>query len=173
MKAIQTKYKGYKFRSRTEARFAVFFDALGIEWEYELEGFVLDNGEWYLPDFYLPKFDCGMWVEVKATPFTEEEKLKCRLLCTGTKKSVWLAAPRPDFICYEVYYWSDEVGIMEGDGIPNADQAEFENRMFAMSAYGETGGMINMEYRNLLGNKLPFAVLEARQATFEHKNKKL
>jgi hypothetical protein len=91
------------------------------------------------------------------------------LLCVGTKTSVWLATPRPDFICYEVYYYDEQYGYMEGDGIPNADQAEFENRMFAMSAYGETGGMIGMQYRELLGNKLPFAVLEARQARFEHK----
>ena len=29
--AIETKYKGYRFRSRLEARWAVFFDALGIK----------------------------------------------------------------------------------------------------------------------------------------------
>lgn len=39
IKAIQTRYKGYNFRSRLEARWAVFFDALGIKWEYEPEGF--------------------------------------------------------------------------------------------------------------------------------------
>lgn len=30
MKAIETRYKGYRFRSRLEARWAVFFDALGL-----------------------------------------------------------------------------------------------------------------------------------------------
>lgn len=40
-KAIQTVYKGYKFRSRLEARWAVFFDALGITWQYEKEGYEL------------------------------------------------------------------------------------------------------------------------------------
>jgi hypothetical protein len=43
IKAIETRYKGYRFRSRLEARWAVFFDALGVEWEYEKEGF--DLGE--------------------------------------------------------------------------------------------------------------------------------
>ncbi len=38
-KAIETLYKGYRFRSRLEARWAVFFDALGLKWEYEKEGF--------------------------------------------------------------------------------------------------------------------------------------
>jgi hypothetical protein len=70
IKAIETRYKGYRFRSRLEARWAVFFDALGIEWEYEFEGFVLPNGTSYLPDFYLP--DLGIWVEVK--PFDDFRK---------------------------------------------------------------------------------------------------
>ena len=30
IKAIETYYKGYRFRSRLEARWAVFFDAAGI-----------------------------------------------------------------------------------------------------------------------------------------------
>jgi hypothetical protein len=66
MKAIETIYKGYRFRSRLEARWAVFFDALDIKWEYEKEGYEKnDNGVIcsYLPDFYLPEF--GMHVEVK------------------------------------------------------------------------------------------------------------
>jgi len=46
LKAIDTKYKGYKFRSRLEARWAVYFDAIGLEWEYEKEGFEFgENGE--------------------------------------------------------------------------------------------------------------------------------
>ena len=36
MKPIETEYKGYRFRSRLEARWAVFFDALNIKWEYVL-----------------------------------------------------------------------------------------------------------------------------------------
>lgn len=65
IKAIDTRYKGYYFRSRLEARWAVFFDALGLEYQYEPEGFELDNGEWYLPDFFLPHFNS--WVEIKPT----------------------------------------------------------------------------------------------------------
>lgn len=49
-RAIETRYKGYRFRSRLEARWAVFFDALGLKWEYEPEGFELPSGR-YLPDF--------------------------------------------------------------------------------------------------------------------------
>ena len=44
LKAIETEYKGYRFRSRLEARWAVFFDACGVSWEYEPEGYDLGNG---------------------------------------------------------------------------------------------------------------------------------
>lgn len=62
IKAIDTEYNGMLFRSRLEARWAVFFDAAGIKYEYEPEGFEHD-GVRYLPDFYLPEFD--MYAEVK------------------------------------------------------------------------------------------------------------
>ena len=69
--AIQTEYKGYKFRSRLEARWAIFFDTLGIEWIYEPEGFRLSDGSLYLPDFYLP--ESNTWVEVKGVLTIEDE----------------------------------------------------------------------------------------------------
>jgi hypothetical protein len=74
IKAIETTYKGYRFRSRLEARWAVFFDTLGIPWKYENEGYEKEvdtvdgiKNLRYLPDFFLP---CrwgkgGMFVEVK------------------------------------------------------------------------------------------------------------
>jgi hypothetical protein len=64
IKAIETSYKGYRFRSRLEARWAVFFDALDIEFQYEPEGFEKD-GQRYLPDFYIPQ--SKVWVEVKGS----------------------------------------------------------------------------------------------------------
>lgn len=81
IKAIETRYKGYRFRSRLEARWAVIFDAAGIEWRYEDEGYDL-GGElgWYLPDFYLPGLDT--FVEVKPTPkYDEEVDKKLLALC--------------------------------------------------------------------------------------------
>lgn len=63
IKAIETSYKGYRFRSRLEARWAVFFDALGIRWEYEKEGYDLGDTGYYLPDFWLPDYD--EFVEIK------------------------------------------------------------------------------------------------------------
>lgn len=65
MKPIETKYKGYKFRSRLEARWAVFFDSLNVKWEYESKYFDLDDLGYYLPDFYLSDYE--MFVEIKPT----------------------------------------------------------------------------------------------------------
>jgi hypothetical protein len=71
IKAIETFYRGYKFRSRLEARWAVFFDTAGIKWEYEKEGYDLGEEGYYLPDFWLPEVTsrwsdtAGVFVEIK------------------------------------------------------------------------------------------------------------
>lgn len=70
--AIETRYAGSRFRSRLEARWAVFFDALEIRWLYEPEGYRLSDGSCYLPDFYLP--DLGTWVEVKGSDDTLDSR---------------------------------------------------------------------------------------------------
>lgn len=77
IQAIETRHAGCRFRSRLEARWAVFFDAANIAWQYEPQGFELP---WrlnrtppreesdvirYLPDFWLP--DLGLWAEVKGS----------------------------------------------------------------------------------------------------------
>ena len=76
IKPIETEYKGYRFRSRLEARWAVFFDSLGMKWQYEQEGFDID-GVWYLPDFYL--VDSASFFEVKGV-MTEKDTLKIMAL---------------------------------------------------------------------------------------------
>ncbi len=80
IKAIETRYNGYRFRSRIEARWAVFFDALGIKYEYEREGFDMGDAGWYLPDFWLPEL--GLWTEIKGSSPNDEERRKARALAT-------------------------------------------------------------------------------------------
>lgn len=63
IKAIETRYAGCRFRSRLEARWAVFLDALSIPWEYEPQGFELPVNGRYLPDFWLPVAEA--WMEIK------------------------------------------------------------------------------------------------------------
>lgn len=65
--AIETTYRGYRFRSRLEARWAVFFDHMGLKWKYEHQGYpVGESGHPYLPDFWLPEL--FSWAEVKGDP---------------------------------------------------------------------------------------------------------
>lgn len=89
IKAIETEYNGYRFRSRLEARWAVFFDAARIAYEYEPEGFELIDGTKYLPDFYLPGFE--LYVEIKPTGVRDKIKEwedKCRNFRSSTGKAI-------------------------------------------------------------------------------------
>lgn len=96
LKPIETCYDGYKFRSRLEARWAVFFNALDIKYEYEPEGYDLGNGLYYLPDFWLPEQDC--WVEVKGAAPTPKEFAKALKLTILSGKPVFIAeGPIPSF----------------------------------------------------------------------------
>ena len=101
MQAIQTEYNGYKFRSRLEARWAVFFDMLKVRYQYEPQGYVLADGKKYLPDFYLNDFDT--YVEIKSDPMmlTDYDKLKINGFADLAKSNdkgyvVLFDVPRPE-----------------------------------------------------------------------------
>ncbi|ALL15432.1 hypothetical protein [Caulobacter henricii] len=103
MKAIETIWKGYRFRSRTEALWAVFLEALGVQFDYEPEGLLLTSGP-YLPDFRLRDFKLPAWVdrrdvwlEIKGTEPTDEERQRCAELAMVSGCQVLLAVGPPDF----------------------------------------------------------------------------
>lgn len=161
LKAIETRFKGYRFRSRLEARWAVFFDALGIEWEYEKEGYDLGNGIWYLPDFWLPTFGSGMFAEVKGD---EGDFSKAEQLCRITKERVWLCEGMPDFkISLMLEYHDGKVHSI--DCVPLADQADGENRMYTCPGEDEVP---STEHDSWWGCTFPQAIYAARSARFEH-----
>lgn len=86
-KNIETIYNNYHFRSRIKARWAVFFDALGMKYQYEPKGYDLD-GSWYLPDFFLPDQDC--WIEIKGKKPSKEEQVLAVTLAKATEKNVYI-----------------------------------------------------------------------------------
>jgi hypothetical protein len=92
MKAIETRYKGYRFRSRLEARWAVFLDALNTKYSYEREGYDL-SGQWYLPDFYVPDWNC--WIEIKGQEPSADEIAKCEALARTSGKIVLMIIGDP------------------------------------------------------------------------------
>jgi len=86
IKPIQTYYDGHWFRSRLEARWAVVFNALGVPYEYEPEGFDLGDGLRYLPDFRVKCYGCrgtydnepfDLYIEVKGK-MTAEDAVKIK-----------------------------------------------------------------------------------------------
>lgn len=135
IKAIETRYKGYRFRSRLEARWAVFFDVLGLAWEYEPEGFEFEdqpfretdggmsfsNGGRYLPDFLVtcPGRFSGdgstIWCEVKPQPLNERERELCELLVINTDRSCGLLVGVPDFRAYECLHHREGYLGVESD----------------------------------------------------------
>lgn len=101
IKPIETHYNGCRFRSRLEARWAVFFDTLGIKYDYEAEGYDLGGwGGWYLPDFWLIDQEC--FVEIK--PYSKKlTNKKCERLNKLTGYDVLLVCGSPRNYLVELY----------------------------------------------------------------------
>lgn len=89
-RVVPTTALGYRFRSTTEARWAIFLRALGVAFEYEPETYDLGSLGWYLPDFRLPELD--MHLEVKGSrPLLDIEYDKARALFLLTQRPVLVA----------------------------------------------------------------------------------
>lgn len=112
IKAIPTRWKGWYFRSRTEARWAVFFDVMDLEFEYEPESFELSNGQIYPIDFWLNK---PRWfAEVKPDYLTGEEEFKTREIAGGIAVNVLWLVGLPDFKAYRAAsVWGDQYTVSE------------------------------------------------------------
>ena len=95
---IETRFRGYHFRSRLEARWYVFFEALALRAEYEPQGFVTSSGA-YLPDFFVNEW--RMWVEIK--PWLAQTELsahcaKIRAVEKATSQCALVVYGPPDLI---------------------------------------------------------------------------
>lgn len=167
IKAIETQYKGYRFRSRLEARWAVYFDALGIEWEYEIEGFDLGVLGAYLPDFWLPQVK--MWAEVKPCQFSRVELAKCEALHYGTGHACIFLDGSP---LAQNYYTTMEYPSESTGG----DYPDYVD-VYVMSDYLDEGrfytstGYVPWTRATYSNNSVERAVALARSARFEHGEK--
>jgi hypothetical protein len=111
VKAIETRWKGWRFRSRTEARWAVFLEALGIGFEYEAEGYHLPSGP-YLPDFVITSVPDApansvsqrLFLEVKPDVMTPAEQTKVAELARASGDPVLVAIGAPDHLRQMMLY---------------------------------------------------------------------
>lgn len=183
IKAIDTEYNGFLFRSRLEAKFGVFFDALGAEWIYENEGFWLSPKEKYLPDFYFPKQD--MYAEVKPVRFTFAEHSKCKRLAllTGSIVVELVGLPSMDMmnvIIPALHY----ICPVYGQQYAYKDKRSHKCKCGAYHSLFKTineceGVMVFSKTQSIAyGNtdddysRLDYAIRKAIQYRFEHKHKK-
>ncbi|MDG9785235.1 hypothetical protein [Metapseudomonas otitidis] len=86
------QHNGYKLRSYTELMWARLMDAVDIFYLYEPHLIQVDGCK-YLPDFYLPESD--MYLEVKGTYPTDEEKAKAAQVLERTGRPVVFLVARP------------------------------------------------------------------------------
>jgi hypothetical protein len=84
---VRTAYGPRWYRSKTEARWAAWFDKVGVEFYYEPSNIALGFCN-YIPDFYLP--DLGAYFEVKAGNFGETQIRKIKRLAEVTRQDVFL-----------------------------------------------------------------------------------
>ena len=89
--AKPTEYNGRQHRSRLEARWSVYFESAGIEFEYEPTAYELPDGKGYLPDFETS----DAIIEIKPDEPSRQEKRKARQVADITGKTVLIYAGMP------------------------------------------------------------------------------
>lgn len=95
--AKPTEFDGVLYRSRMEARWAVFFDRLGVKYAYEPVEFTLSDGRKYTPDFYVEDFDTYIEMKPDDEEIILEEAGKALILSRNRPDlRVWLAMGPPN-----------------------------------------------------------------------------
>jgi hypothetical protein len=192
LRAIETYAYGYRFRSRLEARWAVFFTKLGVNWEYEPQGFNLGE-QAYLPDFRVTTGDLVYWYEIKPKGTSTCDKFEKFAEFLGLNNSgnlplnleARLLSGDP-FDVFGEYYVCPRCGRHEDPGEHSTDEVGFycgpcdqvtasggDNPYeigFAGIKYRPHKGVIVIDHEDftLLNDKIDKACLAARKARFEH-----
>jgi hypothetical protein len=178
MKAIETRYAGHRFRSRLEARYAVFFNHLGIRWQYEPQGLNI-GGRPYLPDFLLP--ETQTWVEVKGSEDTlDYDLMEAFAYALPRGASVVILGPLPEAKPAGDWDWGWQSlcssFVDEGERAVFGDWVGFGSGEPAVLTetsgatpfeFGERGNWLEPSL-NMTGPCVAAAYDAARMARFEH-----
>lgn len=176
IKTIETQYKGYRFRSRLEARWAVFLDAIGWRWEYEPEGFELSDGTRYLPDFLLRagkqadgfRLDSPMlWLEIKPIRPTEEEFRKAQTLCFDTRVDVAFGIGVPGLQAVGFLPCFYRTLALQVDSGPAVEKSNLSLDRYCFEKWGRPGFDM-CEIVDAYRDETEAACNCARSARFEH-----
>lgn len=157
---IETRWQGYRFRSRLEARWAVYFEAMKIPWDYEPEGFDLGDLGWYLPDFQL--YGKSIYAEVKPAGRDHEEvRRKMERLASGMQVNAILLDGPPEIRSYPA---------LEPVGDKHHLDCWWDE--WVLCNYRSEGrpwhGASPTDAANLFEHELYAGVVAARAARFEH-----
>lgn len=117
-KVLPTEYMGITYRSRLEARWAVFFSEMNYSFSYEPEGIAVCGG--YRPDFLLKlrlddtPHEYSVLAEVKPDKFTDVERDKCLGASLHTGMPIFLLADQPSAEAYDfITSWSAAAGYVD------------------------------------------------------------
>lgn len=143
---IETRYAGCRFRSRLEARWAVALDHLGIQWEYEQQGYTLPSGARYLPDFRLPELK--IFLEIKGAPPGVRDTAKIREFAVASREHGYVTL------------------LLIGD-VPRPQQSNthIPARSFLVRKDGVHA--VNTSWKPAPGHRIRAALTAARSARFE------
>lgn len=163
IKAIETSYRGYKFRSRLEARWAIFFDEMGFQWGYEIEGFELPEGKRYLPDFYL--YDFSVWFEVKGNfeTVSNDDFDIMYDFSSKLKQNIILSTGQPGD---EIMMFYSQYGLYQVWFSPNPFTGEFQISVMREDSLGY------LQNNNEIYKRTDNAYQKARSARFEFGERK-
>ena len=149
-RSMKTGYDGHRFRSRLEARWAVFFNEMKWKYHYELDSIVVEHKNEivpYLPDFYvIIEDDHKAFIEVKGPRMTDVDDIK--VLGAGKYFA-------EEGLGEVVYVFQDIPSVRELE--------ENDGRLRVNMAYGDSFELIYLSYEGI-GN----ACDKARKAQFEH-----
>jgi hypothetical protein len=174
---IESVLDGYRFRSRLEARWYIFFKMLGWNPEYEKEGFNFGD-EKYLPDFWVKTFNSFVEIKPMLKPedpiFIRAMILHSLMNADVSPVRLWTIFGNPWPKDYEAYD-------------PSGNYVEFLscrrcNGVEWISNDGSSYGSIGEHTKQChdgdawpcdVHGKLESAFIAARQARFEHGEKPL
>jgi hypothetical protein len=138
-----TWYNNYYFRSKLEAKWAVFFDSMKIRWTYEPEAFVCEDKSQYTPDFFLSdaifrngtkwisgddfdgkdavheKLNPGIYIEIKPISYDTDEHYEKRIVSSGISPLILLVGDPIEAIIDIHSYHNENKNIQLSPGWDN------------------------------------------------------